>query len=62
MNNFLNGGGEQVLDGSSNSNFLLTEFASWEGRIGTGDIERRVANDLRVGDGESPYGNRSPLL
>lgn len=51
-----------MLVGSSNSNFLLTELASCDGRIAIGDIERRVAKDLRVGDGERPYGNRMPLL
>lgn len=51
-----------MLVGSSNSNFLFTELASWEGLMAIGDIDRRVAKDLRVGDGESPYGNRSPLL
>lgn len=51
-----------MLVGSSNSNFRLTELASWEGLIAIGDMDRRVANDLRVGDGESPYGNRNPLL
>lgn len=59
---FLNGGGEHVLEGSSNSNLRLTELANCDGRIAIGDIERLVANDLRVGDGDNPYGKRNPDL
>jgi hypothetical protein len=42
---------------STISNFLLTEPRGL-GLIAIGDIERRVAKDLRVGDGDIPYCKR----
>jgi hypothetical protein len=45
----LKGGGEWVA--SSNSNFLLTPL-NVDGRMEHGDIDRRVANVLRVGLGD----------
>lgn len=42
---------------SSMSNFLLTG-QSWLGLTWFGDIDRRVANVLRVGDGDIPNGYR----
>lgn len=43
------------------SNFLLTD-PSGEGLIAIGDIERRVAKDRLVGDGDIPYCKRTTLL
>lgn len=43
------------------SNFRLTGPKEL-GRIAIGDIERRVANVRRVGDGDRPYGRRGVVL
>lgn len=51
----------QEFPSSIISNFLLTE-PSGDGRIAIGDIERRVAKDLRVGDGDIPYCKRKGRL
>lgn len=48
---------ELQLPSSTISNFRFTE-PSGLGRIAIGDIERRVANDRRVGDGDMPYCKR----
>lgn len=54
----MNGGGDAAYaDVSSISNLRLTG-PSGLGRIALGDIERRVANVRRVGDGDRPYGSR----
>lgn len=52
---------ELELPSSTISNFRLTEPRGL-GLIAIGDIERRVANDLRVGDGDIPYCKRKGRL
>lgn len=50
-----------LLPSSIMSNFLLTE-PSGLGLMAIGDMERRVANDRLVGDGDIPYCKRTTLL
>lgn len=56
---------EQLLPSSIMSNFRFTDPTTTEpsglGRIAIGDILRRVAKDLRVGDGDMPYWSRITL-
>lgn len=54
-NIFLCGGGEPPPQLSSMSNFRFTGH-SWLGRTWFGDMDRRVAKVLRVGDGDMPNG------
>lgn len=51
---------EQEFPSSIMSNFRLTD-PSGLGRIAIGDIDRRVANERRVGDGDIPYCKRITL-
>lgn len=54
-NIFLCGGGEPPPQVSSMSNLRFTGH-NWLGRTWLGDMERRVANVFRVGDGDMPNG------
>lgn len=50
-----------LLPSSTMSNFLLTDPRGL-GLMAIGDMERRVANDRLVGDGDIPYCKRTTLL
>lgn len=51
---------EQEFASSSISNFRFTD-PNGLGRIAIGDIDRLVAKDLLVGDGDMPHGKRTAL-